>query len=102
MLSNIYRELLYRADNFYFYLTAFSSCDPRELIKSLLPKDLSHRLSVLSFGVGVTMVEVEKALNYCIKNGIWLVLHNCHLAPRWSDSVLHIFKVLYITVTVVD
>ncbi|XP_067931165.1 uncharacterized protein [Watersipora subatra] len=69
----------------------YSSHDPGELVESLLPKDLSHRLTLISFGTGVTMSEVESSLRHCMKNGIWLLLHNCHLAPEWSNPVLQLF-----------
>ena len=79
-----------------FYSTGYLSSDPVELIRSMLPaatSDYTPRISVLSFGRGVYMSDVERMITQSIRNGAWLVLHNCHLAPKWSPEVLQLIRV---------
>jgi len=77
------------------YCLGSTSIDPCELVRSLLPEgSLQHRVTILSFGEGIQMGDVERALYYSMQKGLWLVLHGCHLAPRWSPPVLTILEVI--------
>lgn len=75
--------------------TGYSSEDGTDLVRrfaSQQPPWLRRPVREFSFGDGISMAQAERALGESMTSGSWLVMTNCHLAPKWSESILRTFK----------